>query len=339
VPFDRIVDERAAEPVFFDTDGERADPDDVQARALIVTDGIGASVPGVASMLPTVDASDAEMPRQPYRLCLIGEKTSLGAVLRPIAQEAHAELLLETGEISESHAYGIARRADRDGRPLRIFYFGDFDPAGWQMTVSLARKLQAHIVREFPDLDVRVIRIALTFEQVQQFSLPDSPIKKGEKRAAAWRERWGREQVEIDALAALQPELFDQIARDAVAPYCDFTLERRFAEATALPDDLTAWLRSLPAYRAAQRAARTAHRRAREAVASLNKVVTEAADAVRTAIADADDKPDLPSVEIAPDLPPEPDNGAVFDSYDDFVTATRKLQRIKRDYMADDDDT
>jgi hypothetical protein len=323
---------------FYDPDGERADPDDVQERALIVRDGIRADVPDVATMLPTIRATEAEMPRQPYRLCMIGEKTSLGAVLRPIAREAHAELLLETGEISESHAYGIASRAAHDGRPLRILYFADFDPAGWQMAVSLARKLQAHIVREFPDLDVRLIRVALTIEQVRQFNLPDSPIKKGEKRATRWRERWGCEQVEIDALAALRPDLLEQIARDAVAPYFDTTLERRFAEATALPDELTKWLRGLPAYRAAQRETRTAHRRARQAVASLNKVATEGGDAVRKAIDDADAKPDLPPVEIAPDLPPEPDNDAVFDSRDDFVTATHKLQRIKRDYMASDDD-
>ena len=85
-------------------------------------------------------------PRQPFRLCMIGEKVSLGPVLRPLARWAHAELLLLTGEISETHAYGIISRAGEDDRPLRVLYFADFDPCGWQMTVSLSRKFQAHIV-------------------------------------------------------------------------------------------------------------------------------------------------------------------------------------------------
>jgi hypothetical protein len=269
---------------------------------------------------------------------MIGEKTSLGAVLRPIAQEVRAELLLETGEISESHAYGIARRADRDGRPLRIFYFGDFDPAGWQMAVSLARKLQAHVMREFADLDVRLIRVALTIEQVQQFNLPDSPIKPGEKRAAAWRAHWEREQVEIDALAALRPDLLDQIARDAVAPYFDATLERRFAQATALPDELTTWLRDLPAYRAAWTAIRGAHRHASRAINALNAKAVEHAAAVRKAFDDSEDRPELPPIEIEPEIGPEPEVGTVFDSRDRFIEATRKLQRIKREYSTGDDD-
>ena len=35
------------------------------------------------------------------------------------------------------------RSAARDGRPMVVFYFSDCDPSGWQMPVSLYRKLQA----------------------------------------------------------------------------------------------------------------------------------------------------------------------------------------------------
>jgi hypothetical protein len=205
------------------------------------------------------------------------------------------------------------------------------------MSVSLARKLQAHIVREFDDLDVRLIRVALTFDQVQEFKLPDSPIKEGDKRAAAWRARWGYDQVEIDALAALRPDLLDRIARAAVAPYFDVTLESRFAEATELPDDVTEWLRELPAYRAAQKAIRSAHRRLGKAVDALNAKAADHAAAVRKAIADAADRPELLPLEIKPGVGPEPGGGTVFDSTDPFIGATRKLQRIKRDYMTSDD--
>lgn len=85
---------------------------------------------------------------------------------------------------------------------------------------------------------MRVIRVALTYEQVVAFDLPDSPIKPGEKRAGQWRARWSREQVEIDALAALRPDTLDQIARSSVLPYFDRTLDSRFAAVTKLPGTL-----------------------------------------------------------------------------------------------------
>jgi hypothetical protein len=343
VAFNRIIDERAAPPEFYDVDGERANPETTQSRRLIVTGGAAAvvAVPALSALLPRLDATEVELPRQPFRICMVGEKTSLGDVLRPIAREVHAELLLETGEISESHAYGIAARADHDGRPLRILYFTDFDPGGWQMPVSLARKLQAHIVREFPNLDVRLIRVALTLDQVELHELPDSPIKKGEKRAKAWRAYWGREQVEIDALAVLQPDVLDRIARAAVAPYFDASLEQQFAEATALPDDLDAWLRRQPAYKATRSAIRSARAQADAAVKALSKAVADGTDAVRQAVAAAPDRPELPPVEIVPAVAPEPATDTVFDSRDKFAEATRKLQRIKHEYAAaggDDDD-
>jgi hypothetical protein len=129
--------------------------------------------------------------------------------------------------------------------------------------------------------------------------------------------------------------LLGQIARDAVLPYFDATLERRFDEANTPPDN--EWVRSLPAYDAAEQAIADAHTEARKAIGTLNTKAAEAHDAVRKAIDDADDAPDLPPVEIKPEVAPEPDSGTVFNSRDTFIDATRKLQRIKREYMGDDD--
>jgi hypothetical protein len=341
VSFDRIIDERAASPEFYDTEGNFADAADPHPgeRRLILGDGSHITLPPLASLLPTITATRVPRPRQPYRICFVGEKVSLGAVLRPIAREVGAELLLLTGEISETQAYGIIARAADDDRPLRILYFSDFDPSGWQMPVSLSRKFQAHIVRKFPDVDLRMIRVALTFEQVVQFGLPDSPIKPGEKRATAWRAKWGREQVEIDALAALRPELLDRIVRAAVAPYFDPTLNDRFAAATALPDGVRSWARRLPAHKSLIRAIHAAHSPARQAIETLNKAMLGAVSELRTALEAADDKPEVPSVAIAAEITAPERAESVFDSADDFVTATRKLQAIKALAPYDDDDT
>jgi hypothetical protein len=117
-----------------------------------------------------------------------------------------------------------------------VLYFSDADPAGWQMPISIARKLQAFEARLFPELEFQVYRAALTPAQVGEYGLPSTPLKETEKRGDAWRAALGVEQTEIDALASLRPDLLRQIARAALAPFFDYTLDGRVFEAQS------AWL-------------------------------------------------------------------------------------------------
>ena len=96
--------------------------------------------------------------RQPYRIILIGEKTSLRDVLRPIAEMVGGELLLPTGEASDTMIAGIAARASIDSRPSVTLYFSDFDPSGHQMPISVSRKLQALRACAIPSSTFRSIR-------------------------------------------------------------------------------------------------------------------------------------------------------------------------------------
>jgi hypothetical protein len=168
---------------------------------------------------------------QPYQIILIGEKASLGDVLDPIAQEYEASLATPTGEMSDQMIHAIAGHMARDGRPAAVFYFSDCDPSGWQMPISVSRKLQAFRDLKFPDLDIQVYAAALTPDQVKAYGLPSSPLKEEERRGDAWKRAFGVEQTEIDALAALRPDLLRQIARDAIAPFYDRTLRRRCNQA------------------------------------------------------------------------------------------------------------
>jgi hypothetical protein len=139
--------------------------------------------------------------------------------------------LLPTGEITDTQIAEFTDRAVADGRPTTVLYFSDFDPSGHQMPVSVSRKLQALKARYYPELDIQLHAVALTLDQVRECNLPSTPLKDTERRADDWRARWGHEQTEIDALAALRPDLLRQIAREAVEPFYDFTLTRRTAEA------------------------------------------------------------------------------------------------------------
>jgi hypothetical protein len=218
LPFDQVVDQRNAAPTVRRFSASNPFP--------YVTVGVDVEIPDADDLMPQVGALGFEG-AQPYKLVMVGEKASLGEVLAPVAEGFTADLYLPTGEISDTLIYQMARVGAEDGRPMVVLYFADADPAGWQMGVSVARKLQAFQALHFADLDFRVQRVALTPDQVREYGLPSTPLKDTEKRGDAWRAAMGIEQTEIDALAALQPELLQQLARDAVAPYFDRTLEGR----------------------------------------------------------------------------------------------------------------
>jgi hypothetical protein len=227
VAFERIVDERnAPAELFIPEDEDRWVWTDLST-------GLGVEVPGLESVLPELRAGGFAKERQPFRIILVGEKTSLGEVLRPVAELVGGELLLPTGEASDTMIAELVARVVEDGRPAVVLYFSDFDPSGRQMPVSFARKLQALRDLAFPTLDIQVHPVALTIEQVRSFRLPSTPLKETEKRADKWREVMGYEQVEIDSLAALRPAELRAIALAALEPFFDRTLARRQHEARA----------------------------------------------------------------------------------------------------------
>lgn len=225
LPFDQITDQRNSEPVVR-VAGEDAEPGPyLHARVHI-------DVPAAADIEPVVLLHDFKGV-QPYRVVMIGEKSSLQPILGPLAEQYGTDLYLPTGEISDTHIHKIAKAGAEDGRPLIVLYFADCDPSGWQMPISVGRKLQAFKVGFYPELEFREYRVGLTPDQVREHDLPSTPLKDTEKRADKWQQATGVEQTEIDALASLRPNLLRQIARDAIAPFHDDTLDQRVSRVKA----------------------------------------------------------------------------------------------------------
>ena len=277
VPFTAIVDERNAAPVIHRRP-RMGSPD-----TFVSSSKIRFELPKIGTLRPMPIALGM-IGQQPYSLVIVGEKASLGEVLLPIAQEYGADLYLPTGEISDTLVYQIAADAAADGRPLRLFYLADFDPAGYEMPANVGRKLQALRDLEFPNLDFECRQVALTYEQVRELGLPSTPLKEDEKRSPRWRAAWGgAEQTEIDALATLRPRVLRRIVRAALDPFYDATLVQRVRaaegdweeEAQKLIDaqvDMTA-LRGL------RKAAQAKIVRFAKAIDALNVRVQEATEA------------------------------------------------------------
>jgi hypothetical protein len=222
IPFDRIIDQRNAEPI-------------IHRKASLETEtfisvGVDVAIPDIDDIEPRPGVTGF-VGRQAYCFAIFGEKGSLGEVLLPIARAHEADLYLPSGEISDTLIHRIASEAAEDGRSLVMITVADCDPAGHQMPVSIARKLQAFRDLLFPELQFEVVLAALTVEQVRELDLPSTPLKETEKRADKWRAAFGVEQTEIDALATLQPTVLREIVTRAFDPYFDRGLAARVAEA------------------------------------------------------------------------------------------------------------
>ena len=224
IPFEQITDQRNAAPTVRPFTAPQPWP--------FISAHVSVDIPDAADIEPYVGVSGFTGV-QPYKLVLVGEKSSLDDVLAPVASGYGADLYLPTGEPSDTMLHGMARAGAEDGRPMVVFYFSDCDPSGWQMPISVARKLQAFRATLYPQLDFQVHRVALTPDQVREYDLPSTPLKDTERRGDAWQAAQGVEQTEIDALAALQPRLLRRIAHDALDPFQDHTLARRVADAYA----------------------------------------------------------------------------------------------------------
>jgi hypothetical protein len=310
LPFDQVVDQRNSAPII--RPFRRSEP-----RPYLAID-VDIDVPPVEDLMPTVGAAGFDG-AQPFKLVLFGEKSSLADVLGPVATEHRADLYLPTGEISDTLLHQMAKVGAEDGRPMAVLCFSDADPAGWQMPLSIGRKLQAFRTRLFPDLRFQVYRAALTPTQASEYGLPSTPLKETEKRADAWREAWGIEQTEIDALASLRPDLLHSIARAALAPFFDHTLDARVMDAYSQWTDAAA---RIVAEQLGGEELRRLQRQATEKLATIRAEVDALKEAMRIDAGDLElPEAVVPTAELNGHQPPVP----LLDSAWSFAEQCRRL--------------
>jgi hypothetical protein len=222
IPFDWIEDQRNAAPELFQRELYDPCPGIVTSRefAILLPDADDlrprANLPGFVGL-------------QPYHLVLVGEKSSLRDDLVAIANKYEADWYLPDGEISDTHIELMARSGVLDPRPLVLIYFADSDPSGHQMIVSVTRKLQAFArLAGYEGLQFITHRALLTPDQVRSYDLLPQPLSPKEQRASRWREAYGIEQTEVDALMDKDPDAIGEIAAELIeGRFFDTTLAAR----------------------------------------------------------------------------------------------------------------
>jgi hypothetical protein len=155
--------------------------------------------------------------------------------LKPICEEFGVNLITSTGFQSVSGAIAVLSRAAAFaafGRPARIFYLSDFDPAGDSMPIAVSRQIEFWHEQFGDGVDIMLTQLALPKEQVDQYELPTIPIKDSDKRRDAFTERYGVEgAVELDALEAIHPGELAELIREAIAVYRDEEVELELVDA------------------------------------------------------------------------------------------------------------
>jgi hypothetical protein len=101
------------------------------------------------------------------------ESESIAGVLAEIKYEWDVPLFPTRGQSSDTFPYNSAAEWNADGRPVQVYYVGDHDPAGLEIEAKLIEKLEEHTGVYFGWK-----RLAVTWDQVEQYDLPGTTPKK-----------------------------------------------------------------------------------------------------------------------------------------------------------------
>jgi hypothetical protein len=247
VPAEHFVDRRNDEPIIHvqnvcDTDAAMT----MECTAPHVAEEAVPSVLFAEADMPTVPFLHLTSPTisQRFHVELWCEKTGANSVLEPLARRYGCNLITGAGELSAIACDNVVERARVSGRPVRILYISDFDPAGRSMPIAVARKIEFALRTNKLDLDIQVRPIALTHEQCKKFRLPRTPIKQTERRITHFEARFGEGATELDALEAVRPFELRKIVKREIERYHDPDLDDRIrgtaAEIRAEIDDIKA---------------------------------------------------------------------------------------------------
>ncbi len=146
------------------------------------------------------------------------EKDALIGVIEGVCNDLDLPYFSCRGYTSQSELWRAAKRITTEtswqNERAIIIHLGDHDPSGIDMT----RDIESRLLMFGAKSEVR--RLALNWDQVEEFSPPPNPAKLTDSRAKGYISEYGRESWELDAL---NPNVIANLIRDAVTPIIDTT--------------------------------------------------------------------------------------------------------------------
>ncbi len=184
---------------------------------------------------------------QPHRVEVWIEKDALVGVIEGVCEDLDVPFFSCRGYTSQSEMWAAAQRLLAYRKPRRrpgtltrapkpqvpiILHFGDHDPSGMDMTRDITDRLELFM----GGMEVR--RLALNFDQVEQYNPPPNPAKLTDSRVGAYMARFGNESWELDAL---EPAVLAALIRGEIESLQDAAAWRDATDAMeASRADLTA---------------------------------------------------------------------------------------------------
>jgi hypothetical protein len=136
--------------------------------------------------------------RQKYRPEVWIEKDALVGVIEGVCREEDVPFFSCRGYTSQSEMWAGAMRlkawAEKHDQTPVIFHLGDHDPSGKDMTRDVTDRIELFMG------SVRLERLALNMDQIEQYHPPPNPAKVTDSRATAYIAEFGDSSWELDAL-------------------------------------------------------------------------------------------------------------------------------------------
>jgi hypothetical protein len=199
--------------------------DAIEDRTRRTTDKRG--VPGLSDFI--TEQSDYFLNWRYYHRCRVQEqdvyleaaieKDALSSIVEDVLWPYCTRLNVVRGQVSATMAHDMSLRFDsayRNGQRPVLLYFGDLDPSGVTIPVSLIEKMKEHHT-----VDVTLDRRALNPRQIDEFNLPESfeAAKSADPNYARWIRNYpGVPATELDAL---HPGVLRELVKDAVESHLD----------------------------------------------------------------------------------------------------------------------
>lgn len=145
------------------------------------------------------------------------EKDALVGIVGQVCGELDVPFFSCRGYVSQSEMWAAAQRLEEfaESKYIHIIHLGDHDPSGKDMSRDIVDRLALFGV------DVQFERIALNYDQIEEYSPPPNPTKLSDSRATGYINEFGYECWELDAL---RPDVIDSLIRDKVTSLCDVEL-------------------------------------------------------------------------------------------------------------------
>lgn len=154
---------------------------------------------------------------QPKYIEVWVEKEALAGVVQQACAEYEVPSFSCRGYVSQSEMWAAAKRMARriadDKQPV-ILHLGDHDPSGIDMTRDIMDRLWTFGV----GMHTEVKRIALNWDQIEQYNPPPNPAKVSDSRFEEYRRMYGEDSWELDAM---EPGQLSELIQETVSLHMD----------------------------------------------------------------------------------------------------------------------